>query len=143
MQLFDEPDPSRRVLIAGTYNAHPVSTAAAITTLQILSDNEVYQHMERLCTRLYSGLETMFTDRVMPMVLSRNASAFCMYFCSKSPKDLHDILMYHNFDFDLKLRKALIKKGIYNIPIACKQSSVSFAHTEEDIDKTLAATRAV
>jgi glutamate-1-semialdehyde 2,1-aminomutase len=38
------------------------------------------------------------------------------------------------------LRKALIKKGIYNIPIACKQSSVSYAHTDEDIDKTLEIT---
>jgi glutamate-1-semialdehyde 2,1-aminomutase len=143
MQLFDDPNPARRVLIAGTYNAHPVSTAAAIATLEILSDGEVYSHIERLCTRLYSGLESMFKDRGIPMVLSRNASAFCMYFCSEAPRDLHDILMHHNFDFDLKLRKALIKKGIYNIPIACKQSSVSYAHSEEDIDKTLEATWAV
>jgi glutamate-1-semialdehyde 2,1-aminomutase len=140
MQLFDDPDPSRRVLIAGTYNAHPVSTAAAVATLQILSEDDVYDHIERLCTRLYSGLEIMFKERGIPMVLCHNASAFCMYFCTKPPKDLHDILMYHDFEFDLRLRKALIKKGIYNIPIPCKQSSVSYAHTDDDIDKTLEAT---
>jgi glutamate-1-semialdehyde 2,1-aminomutase len=82
----------------------------------------------------------MFRERGIPMALSRNASAFCLYFCEQLPHDLHDILLHHNFDFDLKLRKALIKKGIYNIPIACKQSSVSYAHTDEDIDKTLEIT---
>src|SRR5205085_1267116 len=28
MDLFDHPDPAKRVLIAGTYNGHPVPTAA-------------------------------------------------------------------------------------------------------------------
>ncbi len=42
--------------------------------------------------------------------------------------------------YDLKYRKALIEKGIYHIPIACKQGSVSYAHTKEDIDKTLEIT---
>ncbi len=140
MQLFDDPDPSRRVLIAGTYNAHPISSAAAVATLEILSDTDAYNHIAHLCDRLYSGLETMFRERGIPMVLCRNASAFCMYFCASAPKDLHDILMHHDFEFDLRLRKALIEKGIYNIPIPCKQSSVSYAHTDEDIDKTLEAT---
>jgi hypothetical protein len=29
MDLFTDPDPSKRVLLAGTYNGHPVPTAAA------------------------------------------------------------------------------------------------------------------
>lgn len=143
MQLFDDPDPSRRVLIAGTYNAHPVSTAAALATLQVLSDNDVYEQIEQRCARLYSGLETIFKEHGIPMVLCHNASAFCMYFCAEPPKDLHDILMNHDFKFDLRLRRALIEKGIYNIPIPCKQSSVSYAHTDEDIDRTLEATKEV
>ena len=74
------------------------------------------------------------------MVLARNASAFCPYFCDQLPTDLHDILLNHDFDFDIKFRKALIENGIYHIPIACKQGSVSYAHSEEDIDKTLEVT---
>ena len=140
MHLFDSTEPGKRVLIAGTYNAHPVSSAAAVATIQILRDTDVYKHLNHVCDKLYSNLEVMFRERGIPMALSRNASAFCLYFCEQLPHDLHDILLHHNFDFDLKLRKALIKKGIYNIPIACKQSSVSYAHTDEDIDKTLEIT---
>jgi glutamate-1-semialdehyde 2,1-aminomutase len=140
MQLFDSAETEKRVLIAGTYNAHPVSAAAAIATLQILKDPNVYKQLNLLCEKLYSNLKVMFKEKGQPMVLSHNASAYCLYFCEQMPRDLHDILLHHNFDFDLKLRKGLIDKGIYQIPIACKQSSVSCAHTEEDIDKTLEMT---
>lgn len=140
MSLFDAPDASRRVLIAGTYNAHPVNAAAAIATLEILRDGDVYGHLENICGRLYTGLETIFGTKGIPMSLARNASAFCMYFSAELPADLHDILHNHDFDFDLKLRKKLIEKGIYHIPIACKQGSVSYAHSQDDIDKTLEVT---
>jgi glutamate-1-semialdehyde 2,1-aminomutase len=139
MQLFDAVEPDKRVLIAGTYNAHPINAAAAIATLQILRDTNVYSHINKMCQKLYSNLEKMFQEKGSQMVLARNESAFCPYFCERLPQDTHDILMNHNFDFDLKFRKALIGKGIYFIPIACKQGSVSYAHTEEDIDKTLEA----
>ena len=140
MNLFDTADADKKVLIAGTYNAHPINAAAAVATLQILRETNVYQHLEQVCFKLYSNLEKMFEEKGKQMVLARNASAFCLYFCEKSPQDLHDVMLHHDFDFDLKFRKALIGKGIYHIPIACKQGSVSYAHSEDDIDKTLEVT---
>lgn len=140
MDLFDSSDPKKRVLIAGTYNAHPINAAAAVATLKVLHNVDVYKHLELVSNRLYTNLEKMFQEKGKPMVLARNASAFCMYFCEKMPQDLHDILETQDFAFDLKLRKGLIENGIYHIPIACKQGSISYAHSEEDIDKTLEVT---
>ena len=140
MNLFDAADPAKRVLIAGTYNAHPVNTAAAIATIQILANSNVYSYLDSVCDKLYSGLEKMFREKGKEMVVGSNASAFCLYFCEQLPQDVHDILRSHDFAFDLKLRKGLIDKGIYHIPIACKQGSVSYAHSDEDIDKTLEIT---
>ena len=140
MDLFDSSDPEKKVLIAGTYNAHPVNAAAAVATLKILHNSNVYKHLDLVSNRLYSNLEKMFREKGKPMVLVRNASAFCMYFCEQAPQDLHDILETQDFAFDLKLRKGLIQNGIYHIPIACKQGSISYAHSEEDIDKTLEVT---
>lgn len=140
MSLFDSSDPGKRVLIAGTYNAHPVNAAAAVATIEMLMNSDVYGHLERMSSRLYSNLEKMFRQKGKEMTLARNASAFCLYYCEKPPQDLHDILENQDFVFDIKLRKAMIKKGIYHIPIACKQGSISYAHSEEDIDKTLEVT---
>ena len=143
MELFDAEDPQKRVLIAGTYNAHPINTAAAIATLGILQNPEVYKQISKVSNLFYGGLEELFVEKGIPAIVSRNASASCTYFCDEAPKDVHDILQNHDFSFDLQYRKALIEKGIYHIPIACKQSSVSFAHTEEDIHHTLEMTRQV
>lgn len=143
MELFDAPDPQKRVLIAGTYNAHPVNTAAAIATLEILQDPDVYNHISTVSNLLYDGLEMLYAEKGVPAVVSRNASASCTYFCDKAPRDAHAVLENHDFIFDLQYRKALIKKGIYQIPVPCKQGSVSFAHSVEDIYHTLEMTRQV
>lgn len=143
MELFDSPNPEKRVLIAGTYNAHPVNTAAAIATLGILNNPEIYKSIAKHCYLLYNGLEQLFKEKGIAAVVSRNASAYCVYFAENAPEDLHDILHNVDFTFDLKYRRALIEKGVYNIPIACKQGSVSYAHTEDDIYKTLQLTREV
>src|SRR5690606_30726656 len=108
----------------GTYNAHPVNAAAAIATLEVLRNGDVYSYLDKACNKLYDGLETMFREKGKAMVLARNASAFCMYFSEEAPQDIHDILRDHDFEFDLKLRRGLIEEGIYHIPIGCKQGSV-------------------
>lgn len=143
MELFDDPEQARRVLIAGTYNAHPLNTAAAIATIGILQRPEIYRHLTRVSNLLYEGLESIFKEKGIPAVVNRNASASCTYFCEDAPKDLHAVLETHDFAYDRKYRVALIEKGIYLIPIACKQTSVSYSHSVSDIEKTLDVTRKV
>jgi glutamate-1-semialdehyde 2,1-aminomutase len=140
MELFDANDPQKRVLIAGTYNAHPVNAAAALATINILRNGNVYKHLHHVSERLYSNLEKMFQEKGKPAILAKNGSAFCLYFAKELPQDFHDILANHDFDFDLKFRKGLIEKGIYHIPLGCKQGSISYAHSNDDIDKTLEVT---
>ena len=143
MQLFDSQDPSKRVLISGTYNAHPVNAAAAIATISMLQNRDVFHQISAVSDQLYTGLEKLFFEKGVTTKLAKNASAFCLYFMEKVPADLHDILENHNHDFDLRYRRELIKNGIYHIPVACKQGSVSYAHTPSDIDLTLDITREV
>jgi len=140
MGLFHDPDPARRTLISGTYNAHPVSCAAAIATITRLRDDgeEIYGRLDRLTARLTAGLTEIFNDRGMPATTPRNGSAFCTYFCDHAPVDWHDILACHDRDLDGRYRRALIARGVYQFPLPCKQGSVSAAHTDDDIDRTLA-----
>lgn len=143
LELFDAPDPDKRVLIAGTYNAHPLNVSAAIATLKILQRTEVYEHLENMSQLLNDGLDILFKEKGIPAIISQNGSASCTYFSEKAPQDLHDILTDHNFEFDLSYRRALIKEGIYLMPVACKQSSISYAHSADDIYRTLEANRKV
>jgi glutamate-1-semialdehyde 2,1-aminomutase len=55
----------------------------------------------------------------------------------RPPRDFHDILEFHDFERDVQLRRALIERGVFFVPIATKQCSISAAHSVEDVDFTL------
>ena len=139
MNRFVDPNPARRVLLAGTYNSHPVPTLAAIATIERLLENggEVYRHTEKLGARMQAGLESIADQLDIEAMVARQGSAFCLYFMDHCPKDWHDLVEHHAFAVDDRMRAELIVTGIYPFPLATKQWSISAAHTEEDIDFTL------
>lgn len=142
MDLAISEDPTRRVLIAGTYNCHPVPVAAAIACLKKLRDPAVnlYHRLEQLGARLQIGQEKLFAQHGVPAVVSRQGSASCVYFTETLPRNWWDIATSHDAAFDTAYRKALIERGIYHFPVPTKQASLCLAHTEADIDQTLHAT---
>jgi glutamate-1-semialdehyde 2,1-aminomutase len=139
MNWIVHPDLSKRVLIAGTYNAHPVPTAAAIATIErlLLNDGEVYRHVESLGALMQQGLEGLVSRLGMKAVMARQGSAFALYFMDHCPRDWHDLAENHSFSQDERMRRELIECGVYYFPLAAKQCSISFAHTREDIEATL------
>jgi len=139
MDFFVHPDVSKRVLLAGTYNAHPVPTIAAISTIErlLMNDSEVYRHVENLGDQMQRGIEQIMRTAGICAVVARQGSAFCLYFMDHEPKDWHDLAQHHNFALDTKMRKNLIEQGVYFFPLAVKQCSISAAHTKEDVQFTL------
>lgn len=143
MDYFVHSDPKRRVLLAGTYNGHPVPTMAAIKTLEILArDNgAIYRKIESLGQKMEAGLVEALQAVDIPAVVVRQGSAFVVYFMDHAPVDWHDLIANHDVEADLLFRRAMIESGSYLFPLATKQCSISAAHTEEDIDRTLEAAR--
>ena len=139
MDYFVHPERSKRVLIAGTYNAHPIPTAAAIATIRKLASPEhrVYEHVEKLGQLLEAGLKKILRPFGCPFFLARQGSAFCLYFMDHEPRDYHDLAALHDFDLDRRYRIELIQRGVYHFPLPIKQGSISFAHTKQDIEETL------
>ena len=145
MDYFAHPEKAKRVLIAGTFNAHPLTTAAAIATLQKLVSprHKVYEHVNHLGQMLEAGLTTILSRFDAPSHVARENSAFCVYFMDHAPRDFHDLALHHDFAFDKEYRLRLIEQGIFYFPLPIKQGSISFAHTARDIEETLEKTKAV
>lgn len=145
MDYFTHPDPTKRVLIAGTYNAHPIPTSAAIANLKKLASPEhrVYDHVRKLGSMVEDGLKDIFKKYDSPFYVAREGSAFCVYFMDHAPQDYHDIALHNNSSLDKDYRLGLVKEGIYHFPVPGKQGSISYAHTEEDIEMTLEKTTKV
>jgi glutamate-1-semialdehyde 2,1-aminomutase len=141
LNLTVADDPKRRVLMAGTYNAHPVTVAASLACLRKLSDSKlrVYETLDRLTAKLAIGIEAAFEKQGITAVVSREGSAHSYYFMSEAPANWWQLVTNHDFPRDARLRKSLIERGIYYFPTPTKQGSVSFAHSEADIERTVEA----
>lgn len=145
MDYFIHPEKKKKVLIAGTFNAHPLTTVAAIATLEKLSSSDfnVYDHVERMGQLLVEGLEDILSSYDRPFYVARQGSAFCLYFMDHAPVDFHDIVNNHDFALDHSYRQQLIQLGVFNFPLPIKQGSLSYAHTVADIEETLEKTKTV
>ncbi|MDE0920287.1 MAG: aspartate aminotransferase family protein [Arenicellales bacterium] len=143
MRYCVEKDTARRVMVAGTYNGHPLVAAAAIATLKKLRtrESEIYTSLETLGERMQSGLEEIFRSRNYPTTVVRQGSAFVVYFMDHAPRNWRDIAMHNDSSKDVAYRKALIEDGIFHFPVTTKQGSISFAHSATDIDETLEKTQ--
>jgi len=141
MEYFVSPDRKKRVLLAGTSNAHPVPAAAAVATLErlIMNNGEVYAHVARLGRMAEEGINKIVQKFSLTATLARQGSAFCLYFMGHPPRDWHDLACNHNFEADAEMRQQLINAGVFFFPMPAKQCSISFAHKEEDIERTLEA----
>jgi glutamate-1-semialdehyde 2,1-aminomutase len=141
LNLTVSNDPKRRVLMAGTYNAHPVPVAAAIACLRKLSDpqSRVYETLDQRTQALTDGVGAVFRRHGVEAVVVRQGSAHSFYFIKTAPNNWWERVTGHDFNYDSRLRAALIERGVYYFPTPTKQGSVSFAHTAADIQATISA----
>ena len=125
--------------MAGTYNGHPVAVAAATETVRYLAANKdkIYPKMEAMGAAMEAGIAGIFARRGVTACVARQGSAFSFYMMAKPPRDLHDIIEGHDFARDVALRRALIQRGVFFVPIATKQCSLSAAHSDADVEFTL------
>lgn len=145
MRYVDHPDPKKRVLVAGTYNGHPVPSYAAIATLRKLRDRgeEIYGHVERLSRTMEEGLRAIFDAVDYPVTIARQNSAFVTYFMDHAPRDWLDLVSSNDMERDARYRAKLIEQGVFHFPTPTKQGSISFAHADDDIATTLAITERI
>ena len=121
------------MLIAGTYNAHPIPCAAAIATIEKLARDggAGYEALDVHGGRMEVGLRHVFESASVTATVVRQGSAFCAYFADHAPADWHDLAAHHDFDLDLRYRTALIEAGVFHFPLPTKQGSISLATSSQ------------
>jgi glutamate-1-semialdehyde 2,1-aminomutase len=128
------------VIHAGTLNGNPLVLAAARASLDYLSndDGEAYRRIFRLGDRLRDGIANVLRKTGHNVCTAGVGSVFHVAFMHTQPKNYRDLLLADKAlysDFVL----ALLDEGVLALPDG--RWYISAAHTEEDIDETLAAVR--
>jgi len=131
--------PAGKVFQAGTNSGNPIATAAGIATLQELRKNP-YVNLEQLSSRLADGLSKAAKSAGVPHSLSRVGSMLTLFFNLEAPHDWATAAKCDTAHF-AKYFWGLLERGVY---MPCSQFEalfVSAAHTEADIDTTIAAAK--
>lgn len=124
------------VMVAGTYNGHPVATSAALATIAELEDGTAHDHIFRLGEKARRGLQEIADRLDISLTVAGYGSVFVPYFMTGAINRYADLLQ-NNTQADTTFRSEMTKRGIFMLPVAMKRNHVSAAHTEADIDRTL------
>jgi glutamate-1-semialdehyde 2,1-aminomutase len=126
------------VMLAGTFNGNAMSMAAAVATIGVLKDPAVdfYGHVRGLGDRMRAGLRRITDDHGIPAVVTGIGSVFVAYFLEGEVHGYRDLLR-NDDDAYATFHRRMIDKGSFMYPMSLKRNSISLAHTEADIDRTL------
>ncbi|NUR91714.1 MAG: aspartate aminotransferase family protein [Nonomuraea sp.] len=131
------------VLLAGTFNGHPVAAHAAIATMRHLRDNpDFYTRTHRLGQRMRGGLAEIVTELEVDATVSGFGGVFNVYFGTGPVSGYRDLLR-DDHEAYAGFHRRMTGKGFLMLPMALKRNHVSGAHTDDDIDRTLEAARDV
>lgn len=141
--LMDQFSSSKgQVLLAGTFNGGPSSTAAAIATLTHVRDTDFHERVYALGDRFRDGLKAITSDLGINAQVTGQGSVVICYFMDRMPSGYRDLLD-HNDKAYAEFHRRMFDHDILMLPMSLKRNHVSGAHTAEDIDNTLSAAREV
>ncbi len=142
-ELMDEFSSARgSVLLAGTFTGHPAMCAAAIETITRLRDTDVISRAALLGERVRDGLRQIVTELDLPAMVTGYGSVFCVYFLDGEVHGYRDLMRNDDRRYTA-YHRGMLDRGFCMLPLALKRNHISGAHTAEDIDRTLEASRAV
>lgn len=130
------------VLHYGTHNGSRIGMHAARATLRVLTrdNNASFRHTWRVSDRLCSGLRKLFHDKGRAAIVQSVGPMLQVMFTDRTAiRDYREFCQFVDRVAFQKFVLSLFQFGVYASPSASLHSIVTLAHTDEDVDLTLAA----
>jgi glutamate-1-semialdehyde 2,1-aminomutase len=140
-EIMSKIAPLGDVYQAGTLSGNPLAMIAGYTTLSALNENvEIYNSLHKKTEYLEKGLREVLDKKGLPYVINRIGSMISVHFCENEVVDFKSATAGNNDAFK-KFFHGMLKNGVYLPPSPFETWFLSEALTEEDLDKTIEATR--
>jgi glutamate-1-semialdehyde 2,1-aminomutase len=123
---------------AGTMAGNPASMRAGIACLEVLENPRVYQEMERLGKALEEGILDSAKRHGHVITINRVGGAFTVFFSPERVTNYKQAQATDSSQF-ARFFHALLRRGVFIAPSKYEAWFVSAAHTEQDVEETLAA----
>ena len=136
--------PSGPVFYSGTFNGHPLSSAAAMTTLSILERDRVTERLAKMTKRLGDGINQAIAELQLNAVCQYFGSVWTLYFHARqvrSSADLGRASGPGSEELNDAFRAWMRERGVYVHRRQTLRGFVGAAHQEADIDRTVELVR--
>ncbi|MEH1950602.1 MAG: glutamate-1-semialdehyde 2,1-aminomutase [Nostoc sp.] len=134
--------PAGPVYQAGTLSGNPLAMTAGIKTLELLQKPGTYESLERITKKLADGLLQLAKETGHAACGGQISAMFGLFFTAGPVHNYEDAKKSDTAKFG-RFHRGMLERGVYLAPSQFEAGFTSFAHTEEDIEQTLAVARDV
>ncbi|MFY9842506.1 MAG: glutamate-1-semialdehyde 2,1-aminomutase [Terriglobales bacterium] len=141
-EIMDLISPLGPVYQAGTLSGNPLAMAAGYATLSYLRDHkkDVYAKLDKLAGEIVAGVAAAAKDAGVTMCHNRVGSMFTWFFTEGSVTDWASAEKSDTKAFG-RFFRAMLENGIYLPPSQFEAAFLGAAHTEKDVQQTIAAAK--
>lgn len=140
-ELMEHLAPTGPVYQAGTLSGNPVAMEAGLAQLERLCEPGTYERLEALGARLASGLRAVVAETGVVACVNQLGSLATLFFNEGPVNDWDSASASDTARFAAYFR-SMLDQGVLIAPSQYEAIFLSLAHTEEDIDRFVAAARA-
>lgn len=128
---------------AGTLSGNPVAMAAGLKTLALISQPDFYPQLTAKTTQLLQGLQAAADQHGIAFTTNQVGGMFGLFFSQEARISRFAQVMQCDQDRFKRFFHGMLQQGVYLAPSAFEAGFVSAAHSDADLEATIAAAAAV
>ncbi|GKV69625.1 glutamate-1-semialdehyde 2,1-aminomutase 1 [Sporosarcina sp. NCCP-2716] len=137
-EIMDNVAPLGPAYQAGTMAGNPASMLSGIACLEVLQTEGLYSELDRLGAMLETGIHEAAEKHGVPITINRKGGALTVFFTDETIVNYDQAEATDGERFG-KFFKLMLKNGVNLAPSKYEAWFITSAHTEKDIEDTLAA----
>ena len=137
-EIMEKVAPLGPVYQAGTLSGNPVAVAAGLATLKLVRTPGFYEALARKTEALCTGLSDAAKKHGVAFSAQSVGGMFGLYFRAVCPQSYAEVMSCDKEAFN-RFFHAMLAAGHYLAPSAFEAGFVSAAHSDADIENTIAA----
>jgi len=138
-EIMERIAPLGPVYQAGTLSGNPVAMTAGLKTLELISVEGFFEKLTEQTTKLVNGIMQQAKANDIAMTSNQVGAMFGLFFSEEDKVETFQQSMASNQDRFKNFFHGMLEQGVYFAPSAFETGFVSASHSDEDIDKTIAA----
>ena len=138
--IMEQLAPVGPIYQAGTLSGNPLAMAAGLVMLKTLKNNpSIYTELERKGAQIEKGLRENLQKTGIKGVINRAGSLMTLFFTDLEKIETFDSVMKTDQAKYARYFRLALEANVYLAPSQFEAVFISYAHSDEDIEKTIEA----